>query len=254
MLHMKTGLTSVTFRQKSPEEIIALAKEAGLTGIEWGGDIHVPAGDTKTASGIGRKTREAGLAVLSYGSYYRGDEGEDVAPVLASAKALGAPVIRIWAGRKPLEESSPEEVKALAGRIREAAEMAQEEGMDLALEYHRGTATQTVSGALELLKEIRACNVSCYWQPDPELTKEEHLAEIDALLPFLSNIHVFSWTKESLRLPLAAGEDCWLSYLNRIREGGKNRALILEFVKDDSPEQFRADAGSLKEWAARLGL
>lgn len=254
MLHMKTGLTSVTFRQKSPEEIIALAKEAGLTGIEWGGDIHVPAGDTKTASGIGRKTREAGLAVLSYGSYYRGDEGEDVAPVLASAKALGAPVIRIWAGRKPLEESSPEEVKALAGRIREAAEMAQEEGMDLALEYHRGTATQTVSGALELLKEIRACNVSCYWQPNPELTKEEHLAEIDALLPFLSNIHVFSWTKESLRLPLAAGEDCWLSYLNRIREGGKNRALILEFVKDDSPEQFRADAGSLKEWAARLGL
>lgn len=254
MLHMKTGLTSVTFRQKSPEEIIALAKEAGLTGIEWGGDIHVPAGDTKTASGIGRKTREAGLAVLSYGSYYRGDEGEDVAPVLASAKALGAPVIRIWAGRKPLEESSPEEVKALAGRIREAAEMAQEEGMDLALEYHRGTATQTVSGALELLKEIRACNVSCYWQPNPELTKEEHLAEIDALLPFLSNIHVFSWTKESLRLPLAAGEDCWLSYLNRIREGGKNRALILEFVKDDSPEQFRADAKSLKEWAARLGL
>ena len=254
MLHMKTGLTSVTFRQKSPEEIIALAKEAGLTGIEWGGDIHVPAGDTKTASEIGRKTREAGLAVLSYGSYYRGDEGEDVAPVLASAKALGAPVIRIWAGRKPLEESSPEEVKALVGRIREAAEMAQEEGMDLALEYHRGTATQTVSGALELLKEIRACNVSCYWQPNPELTKEEHLAEIDALLPFLSNIHVFSWTKESLRLPLAAGEDCWLSYLNRIREGGKNRALILEFVKDDSPEQFRADAGSLKEWAARLGL
>ena len=99
MLHMKTGLTSVTFRQKSPEEIIALAKEAGLTGIEWGGDIHVPAGDTKTASEIGRKTREAGLAVLSYGSYYRGDEGEDFAPVLASAKALGAPVIRIWAGR-----------------------------------------------------------------------------------------------------------------------------------------------------------
>lgn len=254
MLHMKTGLTSVTFRQKSPEEIIALAKEAGLTGIEWGGDIHVPAGDTKTASGIGRKTREAGLAVLSYGSYYRGDEGEDVAPVLASAKALGAPVIRIWAGRKPLEESSPEEVKALAGRIREAAEMAQEEGMDLALEYHRGTATQTVSGALELLKEIRACNVSCYWQPNPELTKEEHLAEIDALLPFLSNIHVFSWTKESLRLPLAAGEDCWLSYLNRIREGGKNRALILEFVKGDSPEQFRTDAAVLKEWASRLAL
>ncbi len=254
MLHMKTGLTSVTLRQKSPEEIIALAKEAGLTGIEWGGDVHVPAGDVKTAASIGRKTREAGLSVLSYGSYFHGDQGEDFAPALESAKALGAPLIRVWAGRKTLEESSAEEIEDLAGRFREAAEMAQEEGMDLAFEYHRGTATQTITGALEFLKAIRACNVSCYWQPNPELTKEDHLAEIDALLPFLSNVHVFSWDKDSSRFPLRQGEDGWLAYLGRIREGGKNRALILEFVKGDSPEQFRTDAAVLKEWASRLAL
>lgn len=252
MLQWKTGLTSVTFRQKTVEEIISLAKDAGLTGIEWGGDIHVPAGDIDTAAETARKTQEAGLEVLSYGSYYRGVEGEDFAPVLESAKALGAPVIRIWAGRKTFEESSEEEMKVLAERIREAAEMAQEEGMDLAFEYHRGTATQTVTGALELLKAVRCCNVSCYWQPNPDISKEEQLAEIDALLPFLANIHVFAWTGENVRHPLAEGEADWMEALSHIREGGKNHALILEFVKDDSPEQFQTDAAVLKEWAARM--
>ena len=254
MAQVKTGLVSVTFRQKSVEEIAALTAEAGLSGVEWGGDVHVPPGDREAARRAAQLTRQAGLEVLSYGSYYRCQPGEDFTPVLESALALGAPRIRVWAGTKPWEEASPQEREALAVQLGQAVDQAAAAGLALGLEYHRGTATQTVSGALELLKEIRACNVSCYWQPNPELTKEEHLAEIDALLPFLSNIHVFSWTKESLRLPLAAGEDCWLSYLNRIREGGKNRALILEFVKDDSPEQFRADAKSLKEWAARLGL
>lgn len=42
-MKIKTGMTSVTFRKKSAENVIALVKEAGLDGIEWGGDIHVPA-------------------------------------------------------------------------------------------------------------------------------------------------------------------------------------------------------------------
>ena len=35
------GLTSVTFRQMSVDEIIALARETGCTGIEWGSDVHI---------------------------------------------------------------------------------------------------------------------------------------------------------------------------------------------------------------------
>ena len=146
MNQMKTGLTSVTFRQKSVEEIIALAAKAGLSGIEWGGDVHVPPGDPAAAAETARKTREAGLCVLSYGSYYRGMEGEDFGPV------LGAPVIRVWAGQKTYEESSFAEFAALARRFRAAAEMAAAEGIRVAFEYHRGTATQTARGTLALLR------------------------------------------------------------------------------------------------------
>ena len=49
MAQVKTGLVSVTFRQKSVEEIAALTAEAGLSGVEWGGDVHVPPGDREAA-------------------------------------------------------------------------------------------------------------------------------------------------------------------------------------------------------------
>ena len=65
------GLVSISFRNLCPEEIIDITKESGLLGIEWGGDLHVPHGDVPVAAEVGSKTREAGLEVSSYGSYYR---------------------------------------------------------------------------------------------------------------------------------------------------------------------------------------
>lgn len=71
------GLASLSFRGESAESVIELAKANALDGIEWGGDIHVPVGDVERAIEVGEKTREAGLAVFSYGSYYRLGEAEN---------------------------------------------------------------------------------------------------------------------------------------------------------------------------------
>ena len=254
MKQMRTGLTSVTFRQKSVEEIISLVKKAGLTGIEWGGDVHVPAGNIENAAEIGRKTREAGLEVLSYGSYYMGGEDEDFEAVLATAKALGAPMIRIWAGRKTYEDSTPEEFKDLAARFRTAAEMAKKEGIKIAFEYHRYTATQTKEGALAMLKEVNDDHLFTYWQPNPEITQEEQLAEIEMLRSFITTIHVFYWTGHHDRHELSEGTDRWMDYLKRIGEDGQPHDLILEFVVDDSAEMFFADAETLKAWVAEMKM
>ena len=65
---MLTGVASVSFRKNSVEEIIRAAKAAGLQGIEWGSDIHVPAGDVSRARDVRRLTEEAELRVTSYGT------------------------------------------------------------------------------------------------------------------------------------------------------------------------------------------
>ncbi len=244
-------MTSVTFRKKSPTEIVRLTREAGLDGIEWGGDVHVPAGDLSAARSAAALCREAGLDVLSYGSYFRADEGEDFAPVLASAQALGAPVIRIWAGRKSFEESSPEEFAALASRIRTAGEQAAAAGIRIGFEYHRGTATQTKEGAVALLKAINLPNVGCYWQPNPDISFEEQLAELRALRPWLMNLHVFNWSADNQAHPLSEGAASWSAYLAEAGQAPGSHDLILEFVKDERDSAFRDDAAALLSWTRK---
>lgn len=70
---LKSGLVSVTFRNLAIKEIVKIVVEAGLDGIEWGGDIHVPHGDLQVAKQTMRMTEDAGLTVTAYGSYYRFD-------------------------------------------------------------------------------------------------------------------------------------------------------------------------------------
>ena len=65
---MNTGIASITFRQLTAEQIIALCRENALQSIEWGGDVHVPHGDIAVAEKVG----EVGLDSDAAG---RGHEG-----------------------------------------------------------------------------------------------------------------------------------------------------------------------------------
>ena len=47
-----TGLVSISFRGNTAEELIQAAKETGITAIEWGSDVHVPAGDVQRAAQV----------------------------------------------------------------------------------------------------------------------------------------------------------------------------------------------------------
>ena len=92
------GLVSVTFRGMKPEEIIETAKKSGLKTIEWGSDVHVPAGDTKAAENVKRLSDDNGILVASYGSYHgKGESGLfKFADSIRTAEQIGAKNIRIW--------------------------------------------------------------------------------------------------------------------------------------------------------------
>jgi sugar phosphate isomerase/epimerase len=237
------GLTSITFRSLRAERIIALAKEAGLEGIEWGGDIHAPPGNTGVADRIKAQTEEAGLSVMSYGSYYRLLEGADLLPVLETACALGAPVIRIWAGTKGSAQVDDDYYCRAATELRQVCALAAERNIRIGLEYHRQTLTDTADSAGRLIGLANRDNLTSYWQPNPDLPPAEHFQEISLLLPRLSSVHVFQWEKGNVRRPLAEGERVWKEYIRLL---GTGRNYIMEFVRDDREEDFLADAAVLR--------
>ncbi len=243
-----SGLVSVTFRQFKQDEVIELAKKAGLDGIEWGGDMHVPHGDTDCAARVLKSTRNAGLKVASYGSYYRvgEDNGFRFKQVLETAKALEAPVIRVWAGKKG---SSIADEKYRDNVVKDSiaiAEAASAENIKVAFEFHKNTLTDTNESALHLLKEINHSHINTYWQPSQEMNREERLHGLKAVIPWLSHIHVFHW-ENGVRLPLASGMKNWKEYMNVIHTAPGDRYAMLEFIRDNDPLQFLNDAACLKE-------
>ena len=246
------GLTSITFRSMTVDEIICLAVEAGLQGIEWGSDVHVPPGDIALAKETARKTKEAGLTVTSYGSYLRvtgQPVGEkEIEDLIRSAKALGAPVIRIWAGPASPQDVLPEERIRIEDILKHLVRKAAGEHILIATEYHRRTLTENAGSALDLL--ARVPGLYTYWQPNPDISHAENLKELTAVLPYVLNVHVFQWTAPgNERHPLIEGEKVWKEYIGTVlQEKTRPHHFLLEFAAGDSPRQCVEDAAVLKEW------
>lgn len=240
------GVVSVTFRALSPREIVDLCVSSGLECIEWGGDVHVPPGDVARAREVGQVTRDAGISVLCYGSYYRCD-GSDFSPILESALELGASRIRVWAGQS---ESSDGFERVLEDLTRVSA-LAQAQGGEIVLEFHGGTLTHQGQSARRLLNAGQS-HFASLWQPlrrivgDEQI--EENVAELRQVVPFLRHVHVYEWHetqngKVSLSLH---GSKQWPRYIQELRTLGLEVPLLLEFVPEDAPEVLRREATALR--------
>lgn len=243
-----TGLVSITFRKLTPAEIIGLVKQTSLAGIEWGGDVHVPHGDVQRAAEVGRMTRDTGLAVSAYGSYYGETDGLVFDRVLDSAVALDAPLIRIWAGRKGSAAAGPEDWTRIVDDTCQIAEAAAAAGRQIAFEFHGNSLTDTPESCLRLLQSINHPAVFTYWQPPIGAGFEDCINGLKMVLPRLSRVHVFHWEPGGTRQPLRLGTNRWISYLRLLRSAGADGYASIEFVREDSPQAFLEDARTLADW------
>ena len=253
---IKPGICSVTFRDKSPEEVIALSVASGLKGIEWGADVHVPLGDLEHTLRVGELTRAAGLEVAGDGSYLFAfdNEGETpmpFEPILEAAIGLGAPVIRIWGGSLTMKKTDAY-FETVVQRSREAAELAATEGIQLAYEFHQNTFTERLEDALKLLQTVDHPNLKMYWQPPHGSHLEQRLQEIDSFGDRIACVHVFHWQAAPKppypRLSLSEGAELWQPSLDALAKVPGDRFALLEFVRDNTEEQFKQDVATLLSW------
>ena len=251
---IESGLLSITFRKLTVSQIISLAAEAKLASIEWGGDVHVPHGDVATAAEVARQTNDAGLRISAYGSYYRAVAGGPAfEAVLDSASALGADVIRIWAGAAGSAEVSAADRAAIVADIARCCDLAAARGVSVAMEFHRNTLSDEVESALSLIKAVGRPNFGTFWQPPVAMPTPLALDGLRRMLPHVLNLHVFHWWPDATtRLPLADGADRWAEYFALATTSPRVRFASLEFVANDDVDRFRHDAATLRRWLTNL--
>lgn len=246
---MKSGMTSVTFRNKTIKDIVSITKNSGLDVIEWGGDVHCPPDNKEALKEAHEETENAGLKISSYGSYFRlgVSDVSDFRKICEAAKALKTDTVRIWAYNKAPEEASAEEYDFCVTQAREISDIAKGYGITVCFEYHRGTLTLSAASAVKLINDIDRNNMRLYWQPNPDITHEENCKELLQVLPYVVNIHCFHWIntpeKSNLRRPLSNGKTEWEHYLEIAKDKVKN--IILEFTAEDNDDNFSNDAKTL---------
>lgn len=245
------GLVSVTFRGKSRSEIAVIMKKAELHGIEWGGDVHVPEkyDELEEYEGIlidaVRLSSGPDFCTVSYGSYYRCETGDENSA--HTAVSIGAPNIRVWAGSRGSAEADSFYRNVIIGNIQRLCDYVRPYGMTVSTEFHGGTLTDEYTSAVRLINEVERDNFYTYWQPNQFRDEEYNISALRAVLPYLSNVHVFTWEK-NLKFPLAHGEAKWRRYIDIISSDGHDHNMLLEFVCDDTESQLYRDSETLRSW------
>ena len=142
------GLVSVSFRNRTPLEILTQMKKADLSFIEWGSDVHAPCSDKEKLLDIARLQNEFGIVCSSYGTYFRFLETPitELISYIDAAKILGTDVLRLWCGKKSGAQMTESEKEALLAECLTAARIAEKQGVtsvytittdkSVVLEYH----------------------------------------------------------------------------------------------------------------------
>lgn len=244
---MRLGLCTISNKDWPIGDVIDLAEDLGLDGIEvWGKEPHVGDGTPAEMASIRTECETAGLDVPVYGSYLRpgtDDYEAEWEAALDAAEALAADLIRVWAGESEYGDHEEGEWDSAVEDLQHLSDRAEERGLGVTVEKHGGTLTNRAAGARQLHEDVGAANCGINWQPTFDLTAGEVFADLEALVPTVNNVHLQavptpagSWPE---RCPLSEAYFDVGAVVDTLESAGYDGYYEVEFV---TPRQPYAEA------------
>ncbi|WP_435361689.1 sugar phosphate isomerase/epimerase family protein [Haloarchaeobius sp. DFWS5] len=235
---MQFGLCTISNKQQDVLAVLDAAAAAGYDGVEvWGGD-HVGDGDEATCAAIRECALANDLAIPVYGSYLRpGTAGfhDELSHELRVADRLGADLVRVWAGDQEWQDRDDDHHDEVVSDLYEATVLAADMGLEVTVEKHEGTLTNTTEGARRVVEGVdhEACGLN--YQPLFGMAPAELVQEARALAPLSNNVHVQAVPDRDTR------DRCLLSdaffdleaVLGAFADEGYAGYVNVEFVTDD---------------------
>ncbi len=243
---MKIGMTSLTFKNEAIETVFEYAQKAGIEGIEWGvSEKHIVAGDEMRTQLVKKLSAKYKIDIFSLGSYCNMTDFDEFIKTLETAKMLGAPIIRLWAGEKSSCDCDEEYYSLIVENTKKAAQLADNFSIKLCFEYHPNTLTDNPDEAVKLVQKINEKNVGLYWQPQGYLSYEENLVAFQKVKPYvLKNIHLNNYIKGKGYCDLIDIYENLKGYFKNEKNSDYN--FLVEFVKDASLDSLISDVNTVK--------
>ncbi|WP_435156401.1 sugar phosphate isomerase/epimerase family protein [Haladaptatus sp. DFWS20] len=235
---MRFGLCTISAKESGVETVLSQAADAGYDGVEvWGG--HVEPGETDPDS-VRKTAASLGLAIPVYGSYLRpGTDGfeENLPIALDTADALGADLIRIWAGEQEYGNHDDAHWERVVSDLRTLTAAANDYDIGVTVEKHEGSLTNRTEGARRLIETIDDARCGLNWQPLFGMSPESIRREARELAPLSNNIHVQAVPERggATRCSLAGAFFDVGECLAAFEAAGFSGFVNVEFVRDDAP-------------------
>ena len=246
MSNLKIGLASVTFRNKTVEEVVDIAKRAGISYIEWGADVHVKSiEDAKKALKL---CTDSDIKISSYGSYYRvgSNKKDEWRQICAIAREMSASSVRVWLGTKNSEETDKNEYENLLNDAKTMCDIAREYNLNISAECHDNTFNNNTYAFLKFKEDLQRDNFTTYFQSRYQ-KKEYDLDRIEKNFDFIENVHVSY--RDLFKEQLFAKKDKRYidMVIGKLRENGFDGIVMIEFTFFSDEKCLMRDVKKLKK-------
>ena len=247
MNSFKLGLCSVTFRKKSVEQVVEIAKKAGVSSIEWGADVHIKTPEDAQKAKI--LCNDAGIVISSYGSYINSadyDESKWI-ETCKIAKEMGASSVRIWLGNKNSEETDENEYELLIKNTKKMCTVADDCGLFVCPECHDNTFNNNTDAFLKICEDINKENFKTYFQ-SRYFRMEYDLDRIERTYQYIRDVHVSYRDLKREQYFRKKRPDYLDVLLKKLRAMKFDGMVMIEFVRYNSEKQLLSDAEKLRSY------
>lgn len=258
---MKIAVYSLSLKDKTPEEVIALAAQYGCRAIEWWcrENGHVDRNDLEKSAGrVGALMKSSGLETAGLAPYFKYCETRDeMRRIFAAARAVGARMVRSHSLVYPAESPS------IAGLMRAQRKWLEEnvipaaEEFDarIAIEQHMNQVCCTPNACRELVDGFPPERAGIIYDPGNSLvegfTSPEYAVAVFG--EYLCHVHVKSCRPAASGKPyrgrkfpvefgaLSEGDLDWARIVAVLKKAGYGGCLSLEALDSRPSEQKMKD-------------
>lgn len=243
---LKFSFCSTGLKEEPLENVLNLAEEIGLQGVElWAGHIRSFLDGGGSLSQLRTLLEQRRLhvpAISEYTCFSKGAEetaGElkRIRTAAVWARELGCPRIRSFAGHRPSRSVLAEEWDAVVSGLTEAAKTCRSEGVRLAVEIHNNTLADTAESLAALVRDIPAPGIELIY--DGFNLFVDHLDPVPVLKRFFADIgHVhfkdYHWNHEdwsrSEPVPIFQGDAAHNTIFRTLLELGYGGFISFEYM------------------------